>query len=189
MVNRRDKTGEWQTRTYLRGRKSALSQEQKQSIIQLVQEQPDITINEIIDRLHLTVSDEKQMAGGVFGIIGVLVSVATLFLEVDLTNRYSLARATDCYLMLLPCTFFLFPKILDWKIELKQAKWLRVASTIIFFSQFLLLFASEIAEWMLKVTIPHLVKYIVAVSGGIVLTEFVRKNVQKPRWNWLRFLY
>ena len=58
LVNRRDKTGEWQTRTHLRGRKSALSQEQKQSIIQLVQEQPDITINEIIDRLHLTVSDE-----------------------------------------------------------------------------------------------------------------------------------
>ena len=58
LVNRRDKTGEWQTRTHLRGRKSALSQEQKQSIIQLVQEQPDITINEIIERLHLTVSDE-----------------------------------------------------------------------------------------------------------------------------------
>lgn len=58
LVNRRDKTGEWQTRTHFRGRKSALSQEQKQSIIQLVQEQPDITINEIIERLHLTVSDE-----------------------------------------------------------------------------------------------------------------------------------
>lgn len=58
LVNRRDKTGEWQTRTHLRGRKSALSQEQKQSIIQLVQEQPDVTINEIIEQLHLTVSDE-----------------------------------------------------------------------------------------------------------------------------------
>ena len=33
LVNHRDKTGEWQTRTHLRGRKSALSQEQKQSII------------------------------------------------------------------------------------------------------------------------------------------------------------
>lgn len=189
MVNRRDKTGEWQTRTYLRGRKSALSQEQKQSIIQLVQEQPDITINEIIDRLHLTVSDEKQMAGGVFGIIGVLVSVATLFLEVDLTNRYSLARATDCYLMLLPCTFFLFPKILDWKIELKQAKWLRVASTIIFFSQFLLLFASEIAEWMLKVTIPCLAKFSFATLCGLAITGMAILMSNRTGLRWLKYFY
>ena len=58
LVNRRDRTGEWQTRTHLRGRKPALSQEQQQAIIQLVQEQSDITINEIIEQLHLTVSDE-----------------------------------------------------------------------------------------------------------------------------------
>lgn len=58
LVNRRDRTGEWKTRTHLRGRKPALSQEQQQAIIQLVQKQSDITINEIIEQLHLTVSDE-----------------------------------------------------------------------------------------------------------------------------------
>lgn len=42
LVNHRDRTDEWRTNTHLRGRKSALSQEQKQAIIQLVQDQPDI---------------------------------------------------------------------------------------------------------------------------------------------------
>ena len=58
LVERRDRTGEWKTRTHPRGRNPALSQEQKQAIIQLVQECPDITINEIVEQLHLAVSDE-----------------------------------------------------------------------------------------------------------------------------------
>jgi len=58
LVKRRDQTGSYETRTHQRGRKPALSQDQKQAIINLVQEQPDITINEIIDQLHLKVSDE-----------------------------------------------------------------------------------------------------------------------------------
>lgn len=58
LVKRRDKTGEWQTRTHLRGRKPSLSAEQKQEIIRLVEEQPDITINEIVEQLRLTVCGE-----------------------------------------------------------------------------------------------------------------------------------
>lgn len=57
LVERRDHTRN-KTRTNLRGRKPVFSEEQHQAIIQLVQEEPDITINEIIDRLNLNVCDE-----------------------------------------------------------------------------------------------------------------------------------
>lgn len=138
---------------------------------------------------YFATRNEGKTTGGAFCTLGGLVSITVLFLEVYLTNKYSLVRTTDCYLMLLPCTFFLFPKILDWRIEVKCASWLRAASTIIFFSQFLLLFACELTELVLKVTIPCLVKCVFAVSGGIVLTEFIRINVKKPRWNFLKYFY
>ena len=58
LVERKERTGSIETRTNLRGRKSALSPGEHQAIIELVDEEPDITINEIIERLHLSVCDE-----------------------------------------------------------------------------------------------------------------------------------
>lgn len=58
LVERRNRTGSYETRTNLRGRKPALSEEQRDAIIQLVQEQPDITIHEILESLHLNVCGE-----------------------------------------------------------------------------------------------------------------------------------
>ena len=51
-------TGSVETRTSLRGRKPSLSPEDIQNIDQLIQQQSDITIHEIVDRLQLRVSDE-----------------------------------------------------------------------------------------------------------------------------------
>lgn len=51
-------TGSVETRTSLRGRKPVLTQKDLQNIDLLIQNQPDITINEIIEKLQLHVSDE-----------------------------------------------------------------------------------------------------------------------------------
>ena len=51
-------TGSVETRTSLRGRKHALSNDDIARIDNLIQQQPDITINEIMDTLHLKASDE-----------------------------------------------------------------------------------------------------------------------------------
>lgn len=51
-------TGSVETRTSQRGRKPALSQNDIQNIDQLIQQQPDITIHEIMEKLQLHVSDE-----------------------------------------------------------------------------------------------------------------------------------
>ena len=51
-------TGSVETRTSQRGRKPVLSQNDFQNIDQLIQQQPDITIREIMEKLQLHVSDE-----------------------------------------------------------------------------------------------------------------------------------
>ena len=53
-----EKTGSVETRTSLRGRKHVLSDDDIVHIDSLIQQQPDITIQEIMDTLHLKVSDE-----------------------------------------------------------------------------------------------------------------------------------
>ena len=51
-------TGSVETRTSLRGRKPVLSNDDIVHIDNLIQKHPDITIHEIMDTLHLKVSDE-----------------------------------------------------------------------------------------------------------------------------------
>ena len=54
----RKQTDSVETRTSLRGRKPILSNDDMAHIDSLIQQQPDITINEIIDTLHLKASNE-----------------------------------------------------------------------------------------------------------------------------------
>ena len=58
LVEKRARTGSYETRTNLRGRKPILTETQHQNILELVQRQPDITIKEIIESLHLPVGNE-----------------------------------------------------------------------------------------------------------------------------------
>ena len=51
-------TGSVETRVSQRGRKPALSQAYIQGIDQMIQEQPDITIRELREKLRLSVSEE-----------------------------------------------------------------------------------------------------------------------------------
>ena len=58
LEKRMRETGSVETRTSQRGRKPALSQNDIQNIDRLIQQQPDITINEVLEKLQLHVSDE-----------------------------------------------------------------------------------------------------------------------------------
>lgn len=58
LVKRMRETGSVETRVSRRGRKPSLSQTDIHNIDQLIQEQSDITIHEISERLRLNVSDE-----------------------------------------------------------------------------------------------------------------------------------
>ena len=54
----RARTGSYETRTQLRGRKPILTEKQHQDILELVQKQPDITMKEIIESLNLPVGSK-----------------------------------------------------------------------------------------------------------------------------------
>ncbi len=58
LLEQRRRTGSVETRTYLRGRKSSLDEENLKRIRKLVEEQPDITLQRIIDTLELQVCIE-----------------------------------------------------------------------------------------------------------------------------------
>lgn len=58
LERRMRETGSVETRTSQRGRKPALSQNDIQNIDRLIQQQPVITINEVLEKLQLHVSDE-----------------------------------------------------------------------------------------------------------------------------------
>ena len=58
LIRQMKETGSVEPKTYLRGRKPSLSEEDLQNIDNLLQEQPDITISEIKDTLNLTVCEE-----------------------------------------------------------------------------------------------------------------------------------
>jgi len=58
LEKRMRETGSVETRTSLRGRKRVLTEEDILNIDHLIQKQPDITINEILEKLQLHVSDE-----------------------------------------------------------------------------------------------------------------------------------
>lgn len=133
--------------------------------------------------------NENSVKNKKAAVVGFAVCFALLMAEVWLTNTHGLVRATDCYLMLLPCIYFLFPLISGWEIRLKNARLLRVSSTIIFFSQFLFLFACELAEYALHIIIPNVCKFLFAVVAGFLLTWIILKLKDKKGFGWLRWFY
>ena len=122
-------------------------------------------------------------------ISGCIVSYTLFLLEIIITARNNICESTDCFLMLMPFIFFFFPLIINWNIEIKNAKSFRIASTIVFFSHFLFLFATEITEWALKITVPSYVKFLFALLCSLTLTWIVLKMQDKKGFHWLRFLY
>ena len=122
-------------------------------------------------------------------IAGTVISVVLLVAEVLITNRFGLTDATDCYFLLFPCVFFLFPLILGSNLKLKNAAFLRVTSTVVFFSQFIWLFACEIAEWLFKITIPYMGKFLFAAVCGFLLSVVMQKIQKYPKFAWVRYFY
>ena len=52
------KTGSYELRTHERGRKAVLTDDDRKNISALINENPDITINEIIEKLNLKLKNE-----------------------------------------------------------------------------------------------------------------------------------
>ena len=58
LIRQRKETGSIEPKTYLRGRKPSLSEEDLQNIDNLLGEHPDLTISEIKEELNLPVCEE-----------------------------------------------------------------------------------------------------------------------------------
>ena len=124
-----------------------------------------------------------------FCITGSIVTFALFIVEVFICHYYALSKSTDCYIMLLPFIFCFFPLIVNWDVSLKNAKLLRIASTIVFFSHFLFLFVMEFAEWAFKISITNFVKFVFSLLCSLAFAYLVLKFQNKKGFYWLKYLY
>lgn len=119
--------------------------------------------------------------------IGIICAIVLFIAEVVVVDHYHLSHATDCYFMLFSCIFYLFPFFLSINVQIPCAKKLRVASTVIFFSQFIWLFCLDFVEWVFKITIPCLAKFGITVMLGLILTQFLL--VLSKKYKVFRYFY
>lgn len=121
--------------------------------------------------------------------IGIL-SLVLLFVEIFVTYKLNLQQTTDCFLMLLPCSCFLFMLIKNVNIELNfNPVYLRNASTIIFFSHFLFIFAIEIFEKLFSVEIGTILRFLIVSCLSLILSVIFIKLSRTKIFVWLRYLY
>lgn len=118
-----------------------------------------------------------------------LSMLTLMFVEVIYTYIHQLTNSTDCYLMLLPCAYCVFVAILKCDAIIKNAVWMRKASTIVFFSQFIWLFMIEFAEWALQITIPSYGKFLLALLLCLLTAAIMLHIQKKPHFRWLRYFY
>ena len=112
-----------------------------------------------------------------------------LLFEVWFTYSRQFTNSTDCYLMLLPCAYCVFVYFLKKDIKLKHAVEMRKTSTIVFFSQFIWLFLIEYAEWYLHITIPQMVKFVIALILCLGTAQVILTLSKKPRFRWIGYFY
>lgn len=129
---------------------------------------------------HLT------LVGKILGII----SLVLFFIEILLTYNFDLRMSSDCFLMLLPCAYFIFVLIKDIKVELKfNPVILRNASTIIFFSHFIWILVIEVFEKIFNISIISTYRLII-VSVLCLLTVLIFLTLSKKKiFSWLKYLY
>lgn len=122
-------------------------------------------------------------------ILGIL-SLFLFFIEILLTYNLDLQMSNDCYLMILPCAYFIFILIKDIKIEFKfNTVIIRNASTIIFFSHFIWIFAIEIFERIFSLSINSLYRFVL-VTIMCLLTVLAFLTLSKKKiFSWLKYLY
>lgn len=118
-----------------------------------------------------------------------LAFLAALVVEVILVDSYKCSSTNDCYIMLLPCAAFIFIKAKDMKIEIKCAAKLRSISTLVFFSHFIWMFALEVCEFAFSLVLPNLVKFVLTITGSMILAFGVEKLSRSDNFMFLKRLY
>jgi serine/alanine racemase len=129
----------------------------------------------------------KKTFNVVYYTLGGGVLFLFLVAEIVITTYLQLARSTDCYLLLFPCTLWIFIGLLNCNIRIKHANFLRIESTIIFFSHFIWLYVAEFIEWYFNIVIPCAGKFLFALVGSFLTSFIIIKLSQKI--TILKYLY
>ncbi|MDO4380235.1 MAG: acyltransferase [Clostridia bacterium] len=121
----------------------------------------------------------------------VCLFVCTLLLlcEVYFCKKFSLSATTDCYLMLFPCTVFIFSLASESNAKIKKAPVLRKMSTVFYSSHFIWLFCFEALEWVLKVDIASHFKFLGAFVLCFATSEIFFALKKTKHFSWIGNFY
>lgn len=120
---------------------------------------------------------------------GVFLSIILLMGEILITMKLEVTNTTDCYLMLLPCAYFIFVVVKDWTVQLKVSSALRSVSTIVFFSHFIWIFVLELVEFFVEISILCIAKFLITVFLSLATAIIVLKLSKTKGLTWVRNFY
>ena len=135
-------------------------------------------------------AESKITIAPIAGTFGIVLSAILLYAEYFLIKTFSLSKADDCYILLVPLCFFIFNALKNAdNLKVKNAVSLRKASTIIYCSHVSVL---RVYGFALKYVFHYrteLLIFVMAVITCLIGCYFVFKLENKKYFKWLKYSY
>lgn len=126
--------------------------------------------------------------------LGLIVSIIGVFLEALYMHTHSYARASDCFFMLLPATYFIVINAVYYKKKFYLPKsllyFLRNSSVIIYIVHFVVLgFVNGRGKNLLHISSNTLIQYIVVLLLSIFISAFLLILERYKLFRWLKYCH
>lgn len=118
-----------------------------------------------------------------------LVLVLCLVAEVIVVNKINYKMSSDCYLLLAPTALLIFDCIRRTNISLKNTLLMRNISTIVFFSQFIVIFILEFVEYIGKITVDYSLKFVITTAICTVGSILMINISNLEHFTWMKKFY
>lgn len=107
--------------------------------------------------------------------VSFMISLVLLLLEIILVNKNQTYLATDCYFMLVPISYFIMLNVIDGKLEeVKFLNFFKAATTVIYVSQFEIIYILQGIEKRLPFNVNSWVIYICTLILTFIITVIIK---------------
>ena len=135
-------------------------------------------------------AESKITITSIAGTFGIVLSAILLYAEYFVIKTFSLSKADDCYILLVPLCFFMFNALKNADgLKIKNAISLRKASTIIYCTH---ITVSRIYGFSLKYVLHckiNILVFLLTVITCLIASYLVFKFEGKKYFKWLKYSY
>ncbi len=121
---------------------------------------------------------------------GIILSAILLYAEYFVIKIFSLSKADDCYILLVPLCFFIFTALINADgLKIKNAVSMRKASTIIYCTYFTVVrIYGFLLKYVLHCQVSILV-FLLTVITCLIVSCLVHELEGKKSFKWLKYSY